>query len=161
MQNKKPINSWHDCRQSPAFQRYAAGTCAPWWRNFKGHAWPPRYTNKTKWQRRKKKYIYIHAKNHRSTYLWIYRCNRLQTVGGKQPIKAMFTFKVHHFDLFLQSRHHFMTQQRLKIAQDHREHNGTWTCDPVTRKRPNHSEEMIRSVLDVCSRKPGGGDRSI
>lgn len=42
------------------------------------------------------------------------RCNRLQDVRRKEPIIALFTFKGRHFDLSLQTGHHFMTQQRLK-----------------------------------------------
>lgn len=99
--------------------------------------------------------------NRRSTYSWPYRCSRLLIVGRKEPIKVLFTLKGNHGDL--QRRHHGMTHPKgwENAGLEPGEHKWTWTCDAVTRKRPNHREETIRLVLNVCSRKPGGGDRSV
>ena len=74
------------------------------------------------------------------------RCNRLQSVGGKEAIKVLFTFKSHRFDLFLQVGIPLWLTKRL-LPKVHGEHKWTWTCAAVTRKPPNHGEEAIRSCL--------------
>lgn len=92
------------------------------------------------------------------------RCKRLATVGGKEPIKALFTFKGNHCDLSLQIAPPLNDWARgravpLCLRSRQPAHMNLNLPAQSPGSGSNHGEETIRTVLNVCSRKSGGGDR--
>lgn len=84
-----------------------------------------------------------------------------ELLEGKSQLKWCLLLKVITLICFFKVHVAPWLTKRLRNAgPQHGEHKWTWTCDAVSRKRPNHREETIRLVLNVCSRKPGGGDHS-
>lgn len=93
------------------------------------------------------------------------RCKRLATVGGKEPIKALFTFKGNHRDLSLQigppPLNDWARGRAAPLCQRSRlpAHMNLNLPAQSPGSGSNHGEETIRTVLNVCGRKWGGGDR--